>query len=198
MGPHPTARRHKVVVKTFADLKSVPAPAKPAPPAPITSIKVTAKPPTVPQPPPPAKSPVKAGLNAKQRKRALARRGAAEWLRASFPALFGCWPPRPLAIGIGQAITEAGAAAGFERSHVGAAMRFRVYSRGYLEALAADGSMRHGLDGAPVEAVAEEHKIEARKQMAELDARRAEARAAYIAAKRAAKAGGIPLIGRRG
>ena len=39
--------------------------------------------------------------------------------------------------------------------------------------------MRHGLDGEPVEPVSDEHRVEARKQMVELDARRAEARSAF-------------------
>jgi sRNA-binding protein len=54
--------------------------------------------------------------------------------------------------------------------------------------------MRHDLDGQPVEPVSAEHRVEARRQMADLEARRAEARAAYLAslaAKRAGKGGGM-------
>jgi hypothetical protein len=40
---------------------------------------------------------------AKRRQRHRARIAASEWLRETFPLLFG-WPQRPLALGIGVAI----------------------------------------------------------------------------------------------
>jgi hypothetical protein len=151
MGPHPSARRHRVVVKTFADLKSAAASVKAAP---VIPVRVTAK-----LPPPAAEQPAKpTAPTAKQRKRHHARILASEWLRQTYPALFG-WPPRPLMVGIGLPIVEAGQAAGFKRAHIGRARWFHVSRGRYLEALAAEGAMRHGLDGEPVEPVSEGDRV---------------------------------------
>jgi hypothetical protein len=168
MGPHPsTARRHRLTVKTFADLKSVTAKQPPAAPAPAKRDGASIAPMTHRLDTPTSKPVGKpASLSSKQRKRIAARIAASEWLRQTYPVLFS-WPPRPLAIGIGKAIAEAGQAAGVKRAHVHAAMRFHVRSRRYVDALAADGAMRFHLDGTPAEPVGEGDRAEARRVLAE-------------------------------
>jgi sRNA-binding protein len=139
MGPRLTAaRRHKLIVRSFADLKPAAEPAKASTAQPSTNAKP-------------------APLTSKQRERIRARVAASEWLRSTWPALFR-WPPRPLAVGIGKLIVEAGQAAGFERAQIHAALRFHTRGRRYHEALAAEGAMRVHLDGTPAEPVSDEHR----------------------------------------
>ena len=89
-------------------------------------------------------------------------------------ALFG-YPPRPLAVGIGKLITPAARAAGIKREDIGRALHFHTGSHAYLNALAADGAMRFGLDGEPVGPVEPVHRTETLKLLAvivEINARR--------------------------
>lgn len=133
----------------LAERASVAPPAKSRPVA-------TAKP----RPPGPMADAKPLPLTKKQRRRK-ARLDASRWLRANFPALFAA--PKPFALGAGRALVKTGIAGGKSRQAIGAAIHFYVHSKGYLTALAAEGSARHGLNGEPVEPVSAEHRAEAEK-----------------------------------
>ena len=174
MGPHP----RKLIVRSF-ELKpgrhaeralakaEAPVEAKPPPPA------KPAAPPKIRPPGPGADR--KPGLTvAEQRQRERARLTALAWLKAAYPVLFR-YPPRPLAVGIGKLIAPAAREAGLKRYDVGAALHYFTRGQSYLQALAADGAMRFGLDGEPVGPVESEHRTEALKLLTvicEIKARR--------------------------
>ena len=125
-----------------------------------------------------------------------ARQAKAEWwakqaalrarLRDLSPKLFGDGPPLPLMRGIDRALRERLGLAGDEDLRLlKVAMRTHVRRRAYLLALSADGAMRHGLNGEPVEEVSAEHRNGARAwlaKLAEQQARKAPARKQEAAA----------------
>jgi hypothetical protein len=86
-----------------------------------------------------------------------------KWLRRKIPALKLALP---LVIGGGDAIRERAAAAGLDEADVKKALRLWFCSRQYREAVAAEGSQRHDIDGAAVEAVTDEHRQYAQMQLA--------------------------------
>lgn len=93
---------------------------------------------------------------------------SAAWrfLRERYPATFV--ELKPLAIGAGAAIREAAVAAGHDEKEMRQLMgRFFRGSRRYVAAVAAEGSMRHDLEGKPVEPVSDEHRLEAQSRRRE-------------------------------
>jgi sRNA-binding protein len=146
MGPHP-AKRHTIHLPTLA--------ARPKPP------------PTVPKPPAPAPPVDAKAAAAKQRKLKRARLEALAWLEGAYPRLFDDPVVRPLAVGLGKTITREALAAGLKRQAIAAALHGWTCSRRYLMALVADGAARHGLDGAPVEPVSDDHRAQAAKLLEE-------------------------------
>ena len=79
---------------------------------------------------------------------------AMDWLAATYPAAFGLsGDVKPVAIGVGKLIWPAAKAARIERRALNDALSRRASSLAYLEALAADGARRVGLDGDAVEPV---------------------------------------------
>ena len=94
-------------------------------------------------------------------------------LIADFDALFaGVWPgrlrelfapddPRPLAIGIGDAIAAAAGLDGDGRRRLGRLLGAWTRRGRYLKALRTEGAMRHGLDGLPVGPVSREDALSA-------------------------------------
>ena len=73
-----------------------------------------------------------------------------------------------MAIGVGKLIWPDAKAAGKRR---GSMSDGHVHNAAYLEALAADGAMRVGLDGDAVEAVVIEHQVLALDRMAKIERR---------------------------
>jgi sRNA-binding protein len=102
--------------------------------------------------------------------RRLARDQAIDWLAAAYPATFGP-DVRPLAPGVGKLIWPEAKAAGINRQSFNVAIGRRVKSPAYLRALAADGALRIGLDGAAIEPVSEEHQVNALDCLAEIERR---------------------------
>jgi sRNA-binding protein len=99
------------------------------------------------------------------------------WLAATYPAAFGLdGDVKPVAIGVGKLIWPEAKAAGIKRRAFNDALSRRAASLAYLEALAADGAMRIGLDGDPVEAVSIEHQVFALDRIAKIERRLAGAR----------------------
>ena len=78
---------------------------------------------------------------------------------------------KPVAIGVGKLIWPDAKAAGIKRRGFNDALSRRASSRAYLEALAADGAMRVGLDGDAVEAVSIEHQVLALDRIAKIERR---------------------------
>jgi sRNA-binding protein len=95
--------------------------------------------------------------------------------------LQGLWPgqlrelfgenPLPLAIGISDQIAEALAMDAGERRQLGLLLRKWTSTAVYLRSLRRAGSMRHGLDGAVVEPVSEDHRAHARERLDQRAAR---------------------------
>ena len=103
----------------------------------------------------------------------MAREAAMDWLAATYPASF--WlngDVKPVAIGVGKLIWPAAKAAMIGRRALNDALSRRASSLAYLEALAADGAMRVGLDGDAIEAVSIEHQVFALDRLAEIERRR--------------------------
>jgi hypothetical protein len=121
---------------------------------------------------PPAEREAKRLSLARQRKLRQARLGALAWLKGTYPSVF-CYPPRPLAIGVGKVIFIAAKAAGIENHPVRAALSFWTRSHSYQLALTAPGAMRCTLNGAEIELVDAQHIAEARKRLEEIAARKA-------------------------
>lgn len=91
---------------------------------------------------------------------------SAAWrfLRERYPATFV--ELKPLAIGAGAAIREAAVAAGHDEKEMRSLMRrFFQGSVRYAGVVAAEGSMRHDLEGNPVEPVSEEHRLDAQSRL---------------------------------
>lgn len=88
----------------------------------------------------------------------------------------------PMAVGIAKGILDT--AAPEDQGEIRRAFRRMSRSGRYIKALIADGAMRHGLDGLPIEPVSDAHRAHAEKIRAE---RRAwhEARARENQAKKA-------------
>jgi sRNA-binding protein len=103
---------------------------------------------------------------AASRARRVARDAAMAWLAATYPLAFGA-DVKPVAIGVGKLIWPEAKAAGIRRRALNDALS-RASSLAYLEALAADGPMRVGLDGAQVEPISIEHQIHALDRLAEI------------------------------
>jgi ProP effector len=100
-----------------------------------------------------------------------------EWMRSQWPAAFAEEPLRPLAVGAGAVIARA-RPQGKTHSDIRAALRLYVGSDPYLEALAAEGTHRIGLDGSDAGEVEESHRLHAREQLAERQAKRREPKGA--------------------
>jgi ProQ/FINO family len=96
----------------------------------------------------------------RERRRA-ARIAARSWLRSTWPQLFAGGTHVPLAIGISKTLFAHPRPASISRKAVGAAMKYHVQGRLYLKALACEGAMRHGADGAPVEPVSDTDRASA-------------------------------------
>ncbi|MGA0615618.1 ProQ/FINO family protein [Paracoccus sp. KR1-242] len=73
-----------------------------------------------------------------------------------------CGPVRPLALGLGQALLER--VEDSQHSYLRGCLRRYTGSLPYLDALLAEGAMRHDLNGLPVEPVSDEHRERARVQ----------------------------------
>ena len=93
-----------------------------------------------------------------------------DWLASTYPLAFGA-DVKPVAIGVGKLIWPDAKAAGIKRRGFNDALSRRASSRAYLEALAADGAMRVGLDGDAVEAVSIEHQVLALDRIAKIERR---------------------------
>ena len=104
------------------------------------------------------------------RARRIARDAAMDWLASTYPLAFGA-DVKPVAIGVGKLIWPDAKAAGIKRRGFNDALSRRASSRAYLEALAADGAMRFGLDGDAVEAVSIEHQVLALDRIAKIERR---------------------------
>ena len=78
---------------------------------------------------------------------------------------------KPVAIGVGKLIWPEAKAEGIKRRAFNDALSRRASSLAYLEALAADGAMRVGLDGDAVEAVSIEHQVFALDRIAKIERR---------------------------
>jgi hypothetical protein len=102
------------------------------------------------------------------RARRIARDAASDWLGREYPLAFGP-TVKPLAIGIGRALWPAAEAAGITHRALGDALKRRTNSPAYLEALAADGAMRIGLDGDAVGPVDIEHQVFALDRLADIE-----------------------------
>ena len=96
---------------------------------------------------------------AAHRARATDRAAAKTWLRSTFPALFSS--PLPIALGLGREIVALAIASGYSKKAINDAMHAHVTRPQYFEALAAEGAMRHGLDGCVIEPVGHEHRAQA-------------------------------------
>lgn len=90
-------------------------------------------------------------------------------LRKLSPALFAGERPLPLMVGIHQAIIDR---LGLDSVQDRIALRVVLHNhtqwRAYQLALAAEGAMRHGLDGNPVEPVSDEHRAQAQDTLEKL------------------------------
>jgi sRNA-binding protein len=119
-------------------------------------------------------------LTHRQRKRRAQRKAALTWLKSTWPHLFA-EGPKPLAIGIGDALIAHAEEAGIRPYAVNGILLMWTRSRGYLEALATVGAVRWGLSGTAVDFVASEHQADARLKLAELKAARPKTLAAQAA-----------------
>jgi sRNA-binding protein len=80
--------------------------------------------------------------------------------------LFDPKHPKPLAIGIKRQIVAELGMDDRKARQLGRLLGMWCGRPSYLEALAADGATRHGIDGRPVEPVTAEHQAVARDQLA--------------------------------
>jgi hypothetical protein len=97
-----------------------------------------------------------------------ASRDAIQFLAVRWPPLFGA-DRVPLAIGVGELVKADIAGLGLsgrQIKHIAKAIGRRCNSQAYLAALAADGSMRRGLDGVPTRPVSDRDRQHARDQLA--------------------------------
>ena len=173
MGPHPKRRIITLPVKapSATAAQTVPrSPPTPLPPraAPTMEPATERKPPASPQGP----SDTTAARIAASRARRIARDAAMAWLAATYPAAFRLnGDVKPVAIGVGKLIWPAVKVAGIKRRALNDALSRRAASLAYLSALAADGAMGIGLDGAVVEPVGLEHKVNALDRLARIERR---------------------------
>jgi sRNA-binding protein len=93
---------------------------------------------------------------------AVAKRAGA-WLVTAFPDLFKD-PPVPLPIGF-RLMAAKQRPEGVSLNGLQRALHRWTNSKGYLQALAAEGSMRHDLNGNPVEPVTDKHRAVAAMQL---------------------------------
>lgn len=111
------------------------------------------------------------------------------WLCRRWPGAFNTKNPRPLAIGIAEAIVAAAEADGVGAQQVLSALQFYVSRKRYLSAIAAEGAMRFDLDGIVIEPVSEGHAAHARGRLAAIDRRQRAGRDAQAARGEAAPGG---------
>jgi hypothetical protein len=161
-----TIQRRKLTIADLRPIQRIEAP----PPMPE---KAKAKPPKAakpkPPPAPPRASGEKTAAQIARRKRYRRKHSAQpSWpeiaamhatLAEHYPAVFA--EARPLAIGIHrQILTELGC----EREKLSAALHYWVAQSAYLRAVA-DGTHRHGLDGAPVAELTEAERADATNRL---------------------------------
>jgi sRNA-binding protein len=87
-------------------------------------------------------------------------------MAGEFPQLFSS--PKPLMLGAGKVVLAEAAAQGWsvsKRKAIRSALRSWTGARRYLEALAAPGATRFGLDGQPVAPVDDDHRAEALRRL---------------------------------
>ena len=100
-----------------------------------------------------------------------------------FPAVFNLAAPLPLALGTGKQIADL---MGWQRHQLNPTMRWWCSRWKYYEAVLADGSMRHTLQGEPVDPVSDEHRQAARAGLNGLRCNLEQGLAAYERRKRKA------------
>ena len=96
--------------------------------------------------------------------RRVAQAEALAWLAETYPAAFGS-VVRPLALGAGRLVWPEAKRRGIKRRALNAALKRHTGSLAYLDALAADGAMRFGLDGQPMGPLSAEHRAGAIEAM---------------------------------
>ena len=137
---------------------------------PILTLKGVAKPAAPPMAPPPLPSPSKPAPRsiaiAAKTPRQLARSQAVQWLRQTYPAVFGL-EVKPLALGVDRLLWPHAEAAGISRRALNDALQWRTTLIVYLDALACDGAIRCDLEGNAVELVGPEHRQRALEMKAE-------------------------------
>jgi sRNA-binding protein len=112
-------------------------------------------------PAPRTKAPVKKPAAVERHHKNMA---ATNWLRATWPHIFGAHPA-PAMIGVRRMIMPAAIAAGFTTEAIARALRFLTSQEAYLRAVAAPNSYRLDLNGQTVGPVLEEHRAEARAKL---------------------------------
>lgn len=104
----------------------------------------------------------------KRRAHAAVVRSVRAWAAQRFPAAFERRDaPPPLMIGVYEALCAAAAAEAVPlgAEQIAAFIRWWCRGKAYLQAVIADGSMRHDLDGAPVAAITSEHRKQAQGEL---------------------------------